>query len=205
MIRMWDRYRSIGRGWFHCQRCGGDRPYQLRAGTRWLRVLLIPVVPVRTLEKHVRCIRCHTCYRPQVLALPTVGQMQAALPAAMRAAVLVMLRAGDEDSTVARARAVAEVTGAGSDGYDDADLSADLASDLDYRRDVARPLQVLGAQLAGPAAEWFLARVVRVGLCGTLLSDAERGAAHEIAAHLGLTAAQARNVISITEESAAAG
>ncbi len=205
MIRMWDHYRSIGRGWFHCQRCGGDRPYQLRSGTRWLRVMLIPVIPVRSLDKHVRCVRCHACYRPQVLALPTVGQMQAALPAGMRAAVLVMLRAGDSVSPPARARAIASVVGTGCEGYDEAALSADLAGELDYRRDVSRPLQLLAAQLAGPAAEWFLARVIRVGLSDLRLTDGQRSAAHEVAAHLGLTAARAREVISVTEESAAAG
>ena len=56
-----------------------------------------------------------------------------------------------------------------------------------------------------PAPEWFLADAVRVGLADGPLSDDERGAARQIAAHLGMTAAQAHGVIVMTEESAAAG
>ncbi len=56
-----------------------------------------------------------------------------------------------------------------------------------------------------PAPEWFLADAVRIGLADGPLSDEEREAARMIAAHLGMTAAQAHGVIVMAEESAAAG
>jgi tellurite resistance protein len=70
---------------------------------------------------------------------------------------------------------------------------------------VLAPLSTLGRQLIKPAAEWFLADAVRVGLADGPLSDDERDAARAIAAQLGMTTAQAHGVISLTEQSAAAG
>ena len=70
--------------------------------------------------------------------------------------------------------------------------------------DLAGPLNRLTLQLAIPATEWFLAEVVRIGLADGMLSDEERQAAREIAAQLGMTPAQARGVISMTEEGASA-
>ena len=62
----------------------------------------------------------------------------------------------------------------------------------------------LAIQLAIPAREWFFADIVRIGLADGPLSGDERQAAQEIAAQLGMTQAQARGVISMTEESAPA-
>jgi tellurite resistance protein len=59
-------------------------------------------------------------------------------------------------------------------------------------------------QLAVPAREWFLAEAVRIGLADGMLSDDERHVAREIAAQLGMTPAQARGVIAMTEEGASA-
>ena len=59
-------------------------------------------------------------------------------------------------------------------------------------------------QLAVPAREWFLADIVRIGLADGQLTDDERLAARQVAANLGLTAAQAHGVITMTEESAPA-
>ena len=56
-----------------------------------------------------------------------------------------------------------------------------------------------------PAPEWFLADAVRVGLADGPLSEQERDAARQIAAFLGLSEAQAHDVIWLTEEGAAAG
>jgi len=65
-------------------------------------------------------------------------------------------------------------------------------------------LNRLAIQLEIPAREWFLAEAVRIGLADGTLSDEERHAAQEIAAQLGMTQAQARGVISMTEEGASA-
>lgn len=198
-------FRTTGRGTLHCYRCGGDRLYQQCTGRRWIHLLRIPVIPLERIAEHVQCRTCHTRYRIEVLALPTVAAMQAALPAGSVAAATTMLRAGDLSSPDARSRAIDVVRQAGLTGYDDAALIADLTAAVALESDISVPLGTLARQLTSPAPEWFLADVVRVGLADGPLSDEERDAARLIAAHLGMTAAQAHGVISLTEESAAAG
>jgi tellurite resistance protein len=200
-------YRTIGQGAFHCQRCGGDREYRHRAGRRWFTLFFIPVIPLTNVGEHVKCAVCGTRYRMGVLALPTAAQMQAALPAGMRAAATLVLRAGGGSSAPARRRAIDAVRGAGLTDYDDEALDADLSAAVmsaDPAQDLASALNRLAVQLAVPAREWFLADAVRIGLADGPLSDEERHAAQEIAAQLGMTPAQARGVISMTEEGAAA-
>jgi zinc-ribbon family len=194
-------YRTVGQGTFHCQRCGGDRRYRHRAGRRWFTLFFIPVIPLNKTGEHVQCAVCGTRYRMEVLCLPTTAQMQEALPAGMRAAAIAMLRAGGGGSSPARRRAIDAVKGAGLADYDDAALGDDLS---DSAMDLALPLHRLTMQLAVPATEWFLAEAVRIGLADGMLSDEERHAAQEIAAQLGMTPAQARGVILMTEEGASA-
>ena len=198
-------FRTVGRGTLHCQRCGGDRAYRLCTGRRWIHLLRIPFFPLERVAEHVQCRRCGTRYRIEVLALPTTAQMQAALPAGWLAAATAMLSAGDQASGVARNRAIDVLRAAGLTDYDDAALTVDLAAAADPELDISVPLGTLARQLMMPAPEWFLADVVRIGLADGALSADERVAAQVIAAHLGMTAAQARGVISMTEESAAAG
>jgi zinc-ribbon family len=197
-------YRVIGHGTFHCQRCGGDRPYRLRSGRRWFHLFFIPVIPLARTGEHVQCANCRTCYRPEVLNLPTTAQMQAALPAGARAAAAVMLRAGDPRSGPARRRAIDMIRGAGESGYDGAALDADLVCAAGPGFDLAAPLNELAVQLAIPAREWFLAEIVRVGLAGGGLTEDQRQAARACAAQLGMTPAQAYGVILTTEENAPA-
>jgi hypothetical protein len=193
-------YRTIGQGVFHCRRCGGDRQYRLRSGRRFFTLFFIPVIPLNKVGEHVQCVTCRTRYHTSALAAPTAEQMQAALPAGMRAAVSAMLRAGDPGSPPARRKAIEAVTGAGAQGYDDAALARDLAQPFDY---VAPALNQVSQQLAVQAKEWFLAEVVRIGMVDGPLSDAERQAAQGVAAGLGMTQAQAYGVISMTERAAA--
>lgn len=197
-------YRTVGQGTFHCQRCGGDRQYRLRSGWRFIHLFFIPVIPLGKVGELVQCATCRTRYRTEVLALPTMEQMQAAHPAGMRAAAVTMLRAGDRASLAARRRAIEAVSGAGVADYDDVALDSDLGL-ADAGQDVASQLNALGQQLAAPAKEWFLAEIVRIGLADGALADSERHAAREIAAQLGMTPAQAVGVIAMTEESASAG
>ena len=200
-------YRTIGHGTFHCQRCGGDREYARRAGRRWFTLFFIPVIPLSRAGEHVRCAVCGTRYRMEVLSLPTVAQMQAALPAGMRAAAIAMLRTGGGSSVPARRRAIDAIKGSGLADHDDAALDADLSAPAlpgQPGRELAGPLNRLTVQLAVPAREWFLAEAVRIGLADGMLSDDERHVAREIAAQLGMTPAQARGVIAMTEEGASA-
>jgi hypothetical protein len=197
-------FRPIGYGTFHCQRCGGDRAYRQRMGRRWFHVFYIPLIPLARTGEHVQCTACRTAYRVEVLALPTAAQMQAALPAGMRAAAITMLGAGDPASLPARRRAIDAIGGAGLAGYDDAELDTDLARAAEPDQDIAHPLNSLAMQLEVQAREWFLAEIVRIGLADGSLSDEERRAARMIAAQLGMTSAQAFGVIAMTEEDAPA-
>jgi hypothetical protein len=198
-------FKTTGHGTLHCHRCGGDRPYDQCTGRRWFHVLRIPLIPLDHVAEHVQCRICRTRYRMEVLGLPTLAAMEAALPAGSLAAVTAMLRAGDPASGLARSRAIAMVRKAGLSGYDDAALTADLTAADDPPADVALALRTLGRQLVTPAPEWFLADLVRIGLADGPLSDDERGAAQVVGAHLGMSAAQVQGVILLTEEAASAG
>ena len=128
--------------------------------------------------------------------------MQAALPAGMRAGAAIMLRAGDPGSIPARQRAMAAITAAGAQGYDDAALNTDLAYPPEA---AAAALAQVGAQLAIHAKEWFLAEVVRIGMADGPLTGIERDAAYYIGASLGMTQAQALGLITMTEQGTTAG
>ena len=198
-------FRTTGHGALHCQRCGGDRQYRRCIGRRWFHILHIPLIPLDRVDEHVQCRSCRTRYRVEVLSIPTMAAMKEALPAGALAAVTTMLRAGDPASPAARSWAIDVLAAAGLAGYDDAALTADLALGDGLGLDIAAPLGRLAVQLTMPAPEWFLADAVRVGLADGPLSEEEREAARLIAAHLGMTAAQAHGVILMAEESAAAG
>ena len=79
-------FRTTGQGLFHCPRCGGDRRYRRRAGRRFLTLFFIPVIPLTRAGEHVQCTTCRARYHVGALRAPTAAQMQAALPAGMRAA-----------------------------------------------------------------------------------------------------------------------
>jgi hypothetical protein len=192
-------FRTIGEGMFHCPRCGGDRQYRLRSGRRFVTVFFIPLIPLNTVGDHVQCATCGTRYHVDALKAPTAAQMQAALPAGMRAAACLMLHAGGESSTPARQRAVEAIAHSGAQGYDTAALDADLARPPE---NAAAGLGAVGAQLAVPAREWFLAEMVRIGMADGPLTDSERDAAYAIGAGVGMTQAQALGVVTMTERSA---
>jgi hypothetical protein len=192
-------HRTIGQGTFHCRGCGGDRQYRLRGGRRFATVLFTPVIPLNKTDDHVQCLTCETKYHTNALATPTAEQMQAALPAGMRAAALAVLRSGDPASPGARRRAVEAIAGAGGQDYDETRLDADLAESGED----AAALSQLGRQLAPQAKEWFLAEVVRIGMSDGPLGDPVRQAVQSVATCLGMTQAQAYSVISVTERAAA--
>src|SRR5258708_29620843 len=94
-------YRTIGSGVFHCERCGGDRPYRHRSGRRWAHLLGIPLALLGGTGEHLRCTVCRTCYRVELLAVPTIEQMLVALLVGTKAAVLEILSAGGACSPAA--------------------------------------------------------------------------------------------------------
>jgi hypothetical protein len=192
-------YRTLGQGVFFCRLCGGDREYRHRCGRRYVTVFFIPLLPLARTGAHVQCLTCKTRYVTEVLRLPTTAAMQLALAAGTRALVVAMLRAGDPASPQARRRAIEAVTGAGEAGYDDSALDADLAEPAE----AGRPkIAALGDQLQVQAREWYLAEAVRIGLADGSLTSAERAAAGQLAAVLGMSKAQAIGVIMLTEQGA---
>jgi hypothetical protein len=186
----------------HCERCGGDRAYRKVSGRRWRTALLVPVRALERVPEHVQCTICGTRYRLDLLSLPTVAQMQVALPAGTHAAAVAMLRAGDTRSESARNRAVAAIRAAGLSGYDDEALEADLARQVRPAPELGSLLNRLAVQLVDQARAWFLADVVRIGLAGGPLTHQQRRTAVQIGAQLGIGAAQVRAVIETTEQAA---
>jgi len=192
-------YRTIAQGTFYCRRCGGDRKYRHQAGRRWFTLFFIPVIPLSSVGEHVQCATCRTRYVTDVLSQPTTAQMQAALPAGMRAAVSAMLRSGDPSSQVSRQRAIETVIGSGVRGYDEAMLNADLMQPFEAIRPA---LNQVGVQLTIQAREWYLADVIRIAMADGPLTESERHAALAIGVDLGMTQAQVVGVVAMTEQSA---
>ncbi|HEX4258841.1 MAG TPA: zinc ribbon domain-containing protein [Streptosporangiaceae bacterium] len=192
-------FRTISEGVFHCRNCGGDRKYRLRAGRRWFTVFFIPVIPLTKVGEHVQCQTCKTRYVADVLKLPTAAQMQAALPAGMRAAATAMLQSGDPANPAARQRAVAVILGAGAQGYADGNLDHDRAESPEA---VGQAIGQVAQQLTPDAKEWFLAEVIRVGTADGPLTESERNTAVAVAADLGMSPAQAIGVITLAEQPA---
>ena len=189
-------YHTIGQGVFHCRKCGGDRQYRHRAGRRFFTLFFIPVIPLNKVGEHVQCTTCKTRYVTDVLRLPTAAQMQAALPAGMQAAAMVMLHAGDPGSPAARQAAVAAIQGAGQPGFGDAGLLSDVPQSAEA---TGHALGQVAQQLTPDAREWFLAQVVRIGTADGPLTERERQAAYAVAAGLGMTQAQAVGVVTLAE------
>jgi len=207
-------YRTIATGIFHCERCGGDRPYRHRSGRRWARVLGIPVMPLDRTGEHLRCMICRTAYRVELLAVPTVEHMQTALVDATTSAVLAMLNAGGSASQAARRSAVRLIMSAGSPDFTEADLAGGLRRARSAQQALIAcgpvpglrfSVETLAIQFETHASEWFLGNIVRVGLADGPLTAAEREVVGTIARHLGLTQAQAQDVILLTEDAAQAG
>ncbi len=197
-------YRTVGHGVFHCERCGGDRPYRHRSGRRWAHLLGIPLIRLGSTGEHLICAACRTCYRVELLAVPTSEQMQTALLAGTTAAMLAILRAGGADCPAARRLAIAAIRSAGAPDYDDAGLEAALGC-AGPAAGLRPAVEAFAVQLEAHASEWFLARVVQVGLADGPLTAAERQVAEAIARYLGMTQDRGRCVISLTEDAAQAG
>jgi hypothetical protein len=192
-------YRTLGKGVFFCRRCGGDRDYRHRSGRRFLTVFFIPLLPLTKTGEHVQCLACKTRYVTEVLKLPTTAALQLSLAAGMRALVTAMLRIGDEDSPLARRRAIEAVIGTGERDYNEAALAADLAEPAETE---VPKIAAFGSQLQFEAREWYLAEAIRIGLADGPLSAAERAAAGHLATALGMTQAQAIGVLALTEQNA---
>jgi tellurite resistance protein len=207
-------YRAIAYGVFHCERCGGDRPYRQRSGRRWAQFLGIPIAPLDRTGEHLRCTICRTCYRVELLAVPTIEQMRTALLGGTTAATLAMLHAGGSASQAARRRAIELIGSVGSRQYGDPELDVALERTGQVMEmpvtcgpvaGLRTAVETLSIQMENHAREWFLAQIVQVGLADGSLSPAERDVVGAVARYLGMSQAQANDVIQVAEEAAQAG
>jgi tellurite resistance protein len=191
----------IGTGQFHCPQCGGDRDYEHRTARRFFTLFFLPVIPLDKVGEAVRCQTCKTRFDPIVLRRPTTAQLATALPAAMRAAAAIMVRAGGASDAAVRA-ATDAVHEAGAADYDVTHLQADAGQPTEL---AAEPLRSLAANFTQDACERQLANAVRVGLADGPLNQQEREALHWIAEQLGMTPAHATGVIATVEQSITRG
>jgi hypothetical protein len=191
----------ISTGQFACPRCGGDREYKHRTARRFFTLFFVPVIPLDKVGEVVQCQTCRVRFDPAVLGRPTTAQLASALPAGMRAAAVVVLRAGGSSEAAACA-AVDAVRAAGSSEYDIQQLHLDLSAPADT---AAGPLQTLAAHITPDARERYLAAAVRIGLADGPLTTTERDGLGWIASNLGMTPAHAFGVISTVERSATPG
>lgn len=203
-------YRTVGRGVFHCERCGGDRPYRHRSGRRWAHLLGVPIVSRGGAGEHLSCTVCGTCYRVELLAVPTMEQMQDALRAGTAAAVHALLGADGASRAASRRRGIEMIRHAGWTEYDDACLEDALAgasaiAGSGHAVGLRPALEALAIQLEVPAREWFLAKVVQVGLADGSLGAPEREVVGTVAKYLGMSQAQACAIIALSEQAAQAG
>ncbi|GAA3235145.1 hypothetical protein GCM10010468_68720 [Actinocorallia longicatena] len=189
-------FRTVGEGVFHCPSCGGDRRFRRRLGRRFLSFFFVPVVPLGKLGEVVECRSCRKRFATSVLRQPTAAEMEARLPAAMRAAVSLVLRAGDPADTSARVRAVDAVRRQGEEAYGPDELAGDLDMRPSY---LLEEIAKAGSQLAVEAKEWFLSEVVLLALADGRLSDPERGEIQRVARALGMTYAHGIGVIAMHE------
>ncbi len=115
-------------------------------------MLQIPLIPLDRVNEHLQCRICRTRYRVEVLSIPTMGAMQAALPSGARAAVTTMLRAGDPASPAARNSAIDVLLAAGLAGFLADAVRVGLADGplSDEERQAAR---LIGSHLGMTAAQ----------------------------------------------------
>jgi hypothetical protein len=186
--------RTIAQGDFYCPHCGGDRHYQRRQARRWFTFFFIPVIPLNKRGEFIRCTACGNNFNDGVLSRPTTGQLSDLLGNALRAALVMVLRCGGYIQEGARAAAVTEIVNAGTPGYTEATLDADLSA---VPADPSQLLSSLDQQLAVPGKEAFLAAAIRVGVAASQrgLNENERNTIEGIGARIGMTPAHIDGVI----------
>jgi zinc-ribbon family len=151
--------KILGVGEFHCPRCQVDVGYELVRPRQWFTLFFIPVIPMSWGQTFVRCTRCRGTYRESVLAAPTNQQFGYMLAMGARAVYAQVVAAGFSHSEEALHRAVAALRPYTGDGYNEANLVADLQA-FDGR-DLAEFLTPLGQNMLLPGREELVASLVR--------------------------------------------
>jgi hypothetical protein len=136
MLLIWG-WRSLlkvlGIGEFHCPRCQMDTTYHLVYPRRWFTMFFIPLVPLQWGEKFVECQRCKGAFVEQVLAAPTNKQFSYMLSLGARAMYAKVVAAGFSHSERMIDAAVAQLRPVVGDGYNEANLIADMEAFAGHR------------------------------------------------------------------------
>jgi hypothetical protein len=180
------RASKVSEGQFFCPKCGADRHYVLQRFRQWFTLFFIPLFPVGAPKgEHVKCQTCATTFRPEVLQTPTSAVLTEGIRDTMRTAAVAMLQAGSQWDVAARQAAVNTVTSAGAEGYNDANLTADLSS-----QDTGQ----LSAQVSGLARglndqgkEMFITHLAQIAVADGSMTDGERSVLDAVGAALGLS------------------
>ncbi|WP_231905212.1 MULTISPECIES: TerB family tellurite resistance protein [Streptomycetaceae] len=106
-------WQTEGDGEFFCPRCGGDRNYSRRTGTRRLTVFNIPVLHRGSAGTVVECGVCQERFALDALDQPTSSRFAAMLRDAVHTVALAVLTAGGATSRHARQAALEAVRAAG--------------------------------------------------------------------------------------------
>jgi hypothetical protein len=106
-------WHTEGDGEFFCPRCGGDRNYCRRTGTRRLTVLNIPLLRRGSAGTVAECGACHHRFGLEILEQPTSSRFSAMLRDAVHTVALALLTAGGAGSRQARETALQAVRDAG--------------------------------------------------------------------------------------------
>lgn len=117
----------VGRGTFHCIRCGLDRPFAHFARTERTSVYFIPVGPTPAGE-FVRCDWCDSAFNRSVLFVPLTPALGTLTQLAMRAVMIASLSGSEWITDERIAAAVAAVRRSGSADYTEEALRAELGT-----------------------------------------------------------------------------
>jgi Tellurite resistance protein TerB len=187
------RFATRGNGVFFCPNCGGDRQYLLQQGRRWFTLFFIPMIPLGHVgEEFVHCTSCNRDFTVRALDNPTTTALGEHLVAAMREAVVWLLRTTTPDAAVVGA-ALKVLSSFAQRPWSEAELQADLAN-LDVGGLSAR-LATLSTSLGPQGKESVLAGCAVVAVADGAINDEERQVLDHVAASLTMTPAHARGVI----------
>jgi hypothetical protein len=168
------RLTSISSGVFYCSRCGCDCNYILEGIKRWFTFFFIPIFPVSGIKaEQVRCTTCQGTFRKETLSLPTGKAMEEIIGSAFRRCAVATLKAGNSESVVSRAAAVAYIEGffSGNYSYDEDTLDQDLKSaDLTMMSVYANPVV---NRIGIDGAEYFVSKCIQIALADGPLSAQE--------------------------------
>src|SRR4051812_26720635 len=118
------RASVIGHGTFLCPHCGADRSYSHKRLRRWFTLFFIPVIPLKTLGEYVECDTCKQAFKMGVLTTPTTASLQTELVAAIREAVVGLVRLGS--TPAAETAAVAVLSSFDTHQWNEDDLRHDV-------------------------------------------------------------------------------